>query len=47
MDKKNLLQKAMDLQRGAYDLHVHSLPSVFPRKLDGVELIRAGEQYGG
>ena len=46
MDKKNLLQTAMELQRGAYDLHVHSLPSVFPRKLDGVELIRAGEQYG-
>ena len=46
MDNKSLLQREKELQRGAYDLHVHSLPSVFPRKLDGAEVIRDGEQSG-
>lgn len=46
MDESEFLQKAIELQKGSYDLHVHSLPSVFPRKLDGMELIQAGEKRG-
>jgi len=46
MDENKFLRKAIELQKGSYDLHVHSLPSVFPRKLDGMELILAGEKRG-
>ena len=28
---------ASELMHGAYDLHLHSSPSVFPREIDGHE----------
>lgn len=31
---------------GAYDLHVHTLPSAFPRAQDGFEVIREADQAG-
>ncbi len=34
------------LMVGAYDLHLHSLPSVFAREMDGMELLREADQYG-
>ena len=37
---------ADQLMVGAYDLHLHSLPSVFAREMDGVELLREADQYG-
>ena len=37
---------AEDLLRGAYDLHVHSLPSVFQREQDGMEIIREAGRAG-
>ncbi len=30
----------------AYDLHVHSMPSVFPRAMDGLELVRHADAAG-
>lgn len=39
-----LLEKVLELQTGAYDLHVHSLPSVFPRIQDGMEVIKDADQ---
>lgn len=38
--------EVLKLQEGAYDLHVHSLPSVFSRLQDGMEVIRTANQYG-
>ncbi len=37
---------AEELLRGAYDLHVHSLPSVFAREQDGMEIIREAGKAG-
>lgn len=39
-------KKAEELLKGAYDLHVHSSPSVFPRELDGFQLIREADAAG-
>ena len=39
-------KKAEELLNGAYDLHVHSSPSVFPRELDGFQLVREAEAAG-
>ncbi|MCH4096670.1 MAG: DUF6282 family protein [Acidaminococcus provencensis] len=41
-----LNEEAASLQAGAYDLHVHSLPSVFPRLQDGLEVIRDADRRG-
>lgn len=37
---------AQEMQVGAYDLHLHSLPSVFNRVKDGMELIREADDAG-
>ena len=37
---------AEELLHGAYDLHVHSLPSVFAREQDGMEIIREAGKAG-
>lgn len=34
---------AREIQEGAYDLHVHSTPSAFPRLQDGVEIIKEAD----
>lgn len=39
-------KKAEELLHGAYDLHVHSSPSVFPRELDGFQVIREADSAG-
>ena len=39
-------KKAEELLKGAYDLHVHSSPSVFPRELDGFQLVREADAAG-
>lgn len=37
---------AAELMVGAYDMHVHSAPSAFPRAKDGFELVKEAEQAG-
>lgn len=37
---------ASELMHGAYDLHLHSSPSVFPREIDGMELVREADAAG-
>lgn len=37
---------ADSLMVGAYDLHVHTLPSAFPRAQDGFEVIQEADQVG-
>lgn len=44
--RKKLEELADELLVGAYDLHIHSLPSVFPRKLDGFQLIQEADAAG-
>lgn len=39
-------ETAAELLKGAYDLHVHTAPSVFPRELDGIELVEEAEAAG-
>ncbi len=42
-ERRELAAALMD---GAYDLHVHSSPSVFKRALDGMDLVKAGDRAG-
>lgn len=44
--KDETAAQAGELLAGAYDLHVHSSPSVFPRMEDGFELIQEAEAAG-
>lgn len=44
--RKKVEELAGELLVGAYDLHIHSLPSVFPRKLDGFQLIQEADAAG-
>lgn len=44
--KKGIEEAAVNLLKGAYDLHVHTAPSVFQRELDGVQLIKEAEEAG-
>ncbi|MDR0469457.1 MAG: DUF6282 family protein [Peptococcaceae bacterium] len=37
---------AIELMKGAYDLHTHPNPSHFPRELDDFELIREADAFG-
>ena len=37
---------ALDIIKGAYDLHTHTYPSHFPRALDDFELVREADTYG-
>lgn len=46
MNELDTIKKAEELLNGAYDLHVHSSPSVFPRELDGFQLIREADAAG-
>lgn len=39
-------KSAEELRVGAYDLHVHSSPSVFARAMDGMELVRDADACG-
>lgn len=43
---KGIEQTAEELLVGAFDLHVHSAPSVFPRCLDGFQLIKEADAAG-
>lgn len=44
--RKEIEETAVRLLQGAYDLHVHTAPSVFPRELDGLQLIEEAEEAG-
>lgn len=44
--KNNVETIADELLVGAYDLHVHSAPSVFPRALDGFQLVKEADAAG-
>lgn len=44
--EKRIEQSAANLLVGAYDLHVHTAPSVFPRALDGFDLVREADAAG-
>ena len=37
---------ALELMKGAYDLHIHSAPSHFPRVIDDFGLVREADKYG-
>ncbi|MCI2160446.1 MAG: DUF6282 family protein [Oscillospiraceae bacterium] len=41
---KNFDDKASELMKGGYDLHIHTLPSVFPRSLDCFQLVKEASQ---
>lgn len=43
---KDIEALADELMTGAYDLHVHSAPSAFPRAMDGFELVREADAAG-
>ena len=43
---ETLQDEVLTLQRGSYDLHIHSLPSVFSRLLDGMEIVKEADRYG-
>jgi hypothetical protein len=42
----NNRELALELMKGAYDLHTHTDPSHFPRTLDDFELVREAGEYG-
>jgi hypothetical protein len=44
--EERLRERVRELQKGTYDLHVHSAPSPFPRIQDGMEVIKSAERYG-
>lgn len=44
--KNDMAALADDLLVGAYDLHVHTAPSAFPREQDGLQLIREADAAG-
>lgn len=44
--EEKLKNEVLEIQRGSYDLHIHSLPSVFARLLDGVQIVKEASQYG-
>ena len=37
---------ALELMKGACDLHTHPQPSHFPRALDDFALVREADEYG-
>lgn len=39
-------EQALELVKGAYDLHTHTSPSHFPRSLDDFELLREADRVG-
>lgn len=39
-------EKALELAKGAYDLHTHTNPSIAKRALDDFELVREADEYG-
>ena len=39
-------ERANELLRGAYDLHTHSAPSLIPREVDDVQLLREADAGG-
>lgn len=43
-EKEN--ERAEALLVGAYDLHVHTAPSAFPRCQDGFQLVREADEAG-
>ncbi len=43
---EDVRQLTAELMRGAYDLHIHTLPSVFKRKMDGMEIVREADRAG-
>lgn len=44
--KHDMAARAESLLVGAYDLHIHSAPSAFPRAQDGFELIKDADRAG-
>lgn len=46
MNEIDANKKAEELLHGAYDLHVHSSPSVFPRAMDGFQIIQEADAAG-
>lgn len=43
---QNDRSRAIELRKGAYDLHTHPLPSHFSRALDDLELVREADRAG-
>lgn len=39
-------QESLELIRGAFDMHIHSAPSLFPRLMDDFELSAELQSYG-
>ena len=46
MNETQAVQTAKMLMVGAYDLHVHTAPSAFPRYQDGFELLQEADRAG-
>lgn len=46
MGKRDFSAVSSELLIGAYDLHVHSAPSAFPRAKDGFELLKEADAAG-
>ena len=44
--KEETAAQVSELLAGAYDLHVHTSPSVFPRMEDGFELVQEADAAG-
>lgn len=43
--KRQYSETALELMKGAYDLHTHSFPSIVKRSLDNFELLREADKY--
>ena len=46
MNEREAAEASKELMAGAYDLHVHTAPSAFPRCQDGFQLVREADEAG-